>query len=81
VGKSFWKPAKKCGILPYIYMPPRHPPATIQIGKKGREKTEKTMRSNLGTNRGVGGEKEKDREHQMDHEVHKSKKRKRFEAT
>jgi hypothetical protein len=39
------------------------------------------MRSNLGTNRGVGGEKEKDREHQMDHEVHKSKKRKRFEAT
>jgi hypothetical protein len=45
------------GFFP-IYTCPHGTPASIQVGKRGG-KIEKITRSNLGTNRGVGGEKEK----------------------
>jgi hypothetical protein len=57
-GKPFWEPPKNVGFFP-IYTCPHSIPASILIRKKGREKTEKITKSNLGTDRGVGGEKEK----------------------
>jgi hypothetical protein len=54
----FGSPPKNVGFFP-IYTCPHSIPASILIRKKGREKTEKITKSNLGTDRGVGGEKEK----------------------